>query len=224
MHISYFWVHIKSSPVLARTVPFAVFALLTVFQNQFGDSAQYWIYCSKTVIAAILLWLLRPQIPEMKWKFSWEGLLVGVAVFAVWVGLDGHYPFIFHRPGSFNPFRTYGQSSALGLVFIGVRMLGISLVVPMLEEVFYRSFAYRYVIHPQFWKIPLGTFNLGAFLILGAAFGFSHFEWIPGILCAFAYQALVCWKNRLGDAISAHAITNLLLGCWVVIDKNYVYW
>jgi uncharacterized protein len=214
---------IKSSPVLARLIPFVAFALLTLVQGRFGDAAQYWIYALKTIVAAWLLWLMRSLLPEMKWKFSWEAIAAGVAVFIAWVGLDGHYP-MFEREGDFNPVRSYGQGSALSLIFIGVRILGSSLVVPMIEEVFYRSLLYRYIIHSQFLKIPLNRFDLRAFLIAGALFGFSHFEWIPGILCAFTYQALVCRKNRLGDAISAHAITNLLLGIWIVARKSYYFW
>jgi uncharacterized protein len=214
---------IKSSHALARTAPFAVFALLTLVQGQFGDSAQYWIYALKTIVAAWLLWLFRRQVPELQWKFSWEAVAAGVAVFIVWVGLDGFYP-MFPRERSFDPARTYGQGSVLGLMLTGVRILGSTLVVPMLEEVFYRSFLYRYIIHSQFWKLPLGRFDLRAFLIVGAVFGIGHFEWLPGILCAFAYQALVCRKNRLGDALSAHAITNLLLGLWVVSRGAYYFW
>jgi uncharacterized protein len=213
----------RFSPFLARIAPFAFFALLTMVQGRFGDSAQYWIYALKTALAAWLLWLFRPQVPELKWKFSWESVAVGIAVFVAWIGVDGYYP-MFHREGGFNPSRTYGQGSALSAIYIGVRMLGSSLVVPMLEEVFYRSFLYRYVIHSQFWKIPLGRFDLRAFLIVGVVFGISHYEWVPGILCAFAYQALVCRKDRLGDAVSAHAITNLLLGIWVVSRNAYYFW
>ena len=55
-------------------------------------------------------------------------------------------------------------------------------------------------------------------------FGLEHREWLAGILCGFAYQGLVCWKNRLGDAITAHAITNALLGGWVVWRGAWHFW
>src|SRR6266568_4939081 len=55
-------------------------------------------------------------------------------------------------------------------------------------------------------------------------FGIEHREWLAGILCGFAYQGLVCWKNRLGDAITAHAITNALLGGWVVWRGAWHFW
>jgi uncharacterized protein len=222
---STFWTDsILSSPVAVRVVPFAVFAGLTMIQGKFGETGQYWIYALKTILAAYLVWVMRRQVQEIKWKLSWEAVVAGVLVFVVWVGLDGLYPTFSAREGSFNPIHTYGPGAFLGMMFIGVRVIGSTLIVPMLEEVFYRSFLYRYIIQVQFLKIPLGRFDGKAFLFVGVAFGLSHFEWLPGILCAFAYQALVWRKDRLGDALTAHAITNLLLGIWVIVRGAYYFW
>jgi uncharacterized protein len=239
---------IAGSPILVRVIPFAAFAALTMFQGRFGDASQYWIYALKTAIGAWLLWLVRPYVKEMRWTISWEAVAAGIAVFAAWVGLDGLYPtldeifayFINHiyaligmkahyatlvaRTESFNPLHTFGSGSALATICIAVRLIGASLIVPPLEEMFYRSFIYRYIIKPDFSEIPLGYLNWRAFLITGAAFGLSHYEWLPGILCAFIYQGLVCRKNRLGDAITAHAITNFLLAIWVITRNAYYFW
>ncbi len=108
-----------------------------------------------------------------------------------------------------NPHAQFGQGSALAWLFITVRLGGSTLVVPPLEEVFYRSFLYRYIIKADLQSVPLGTFHWTAFLATSALFGLEHHEWLAGILCGFAYQGLVCWKGRLGDAMTAHAITNL---------------
>ena len=97
-------------------------------------------------------------------------------------------------------------------------------MVPALEEVFFRSFVYRYVIKADFLSVPLGVFSLRAFLITSVLFGFEHTQWLAGILCGFAYQGLVCWKKRLGDAMTAHAITNGLLGLWVVWKDAWQFW
>lgn len=215
---------IYHSPVLTRVVPFAAFAALTLIQDRFGDAPQYWIYALKTAIGAWLLWTVRPYVQEMKWKLSWEAAAVGVVIFLAWIGLEGHYPMLAHRAGSFNPQRTYGAGNSLAITFIVVRTIGSSLVVPPLEEVFYRSFLYRYLIKSDFLKIPLGHLDWRAFVITGAVFGIGHYEWLPGILCAFAYQGLVCRKNRLGDAITAHAITNFLLALWVILHQAFYFW
>ncbi len=82
----------------------------------------------------------------------------------------------------------------------------------------------RFVILREFNSVPFNKFELKAFVIVGVLFGLEHFEWLPGILCAFAYQALVTRKNRLGDAVTAHSITNLLLGIWVVWRHAWYFW
>src|ERR1019366_7920816 len=62
------------------------------------------------------------------------------------------------------------------------------------------------------------------FLVTAAVFGFAHNEWLAGILCGAAYQWLVIRKHRLGDAMTAHAITNFLLGLWIVWRGARHFW
>ena len=71
---------------------------------------------------------------------------------------------------------------------------------------------------------PIGQFLWMPFIITSVLFGFEHREWLAGILCGFTYQGLVCWKKRLGDAVTAHAITNFLLGLWVVHRNAWHFW
>ena len=215
---------LKSSPTLARVAPFLIFLGLTFCQGKFGESSRYWVYLIKTIVGAWLVWSMRPVVEEMKWKLSWAAVAAGVAVFFVWVGLNDFYPKLGQGEKPWNPHAEFGHGSTLAWMFIVVRVAGSSLVVPPLEEVFYRSFLYRYIVKPDFQSVPLGTFTWAPFLITSAIFGLAHYEWLAGILCAFAYQGLVCWKKRLGDAMAAHAITNLLLGVWVVWKEAWNFW
>src|SRR5204863_341892 len=163
-------------------------------------------------LGAWMIWMVYPVVTEMRWKLSVEAIAVGIGVFVMWVGLDDllirlglahSYPKPQLSGPAWNPPATFGPGSALACFFILVRLLGSALVVPALEEVFFRSFLYRYVIKPNFLAVPLGLFNLRAFLITSVIFGFEHTQWLAGILCGFAYQGLVCRKNRLGDAMTA---------------------
>lgn len=228
------------SPTAARVAPFAAFVLLTFCQGKFGEASRYWFYFAKTLAGVGLVWWMRPRVEEMTWRWSWEAVLVGSAVFVMWVGLDGWYPSMdrllnlvgLAKPPTgndpaavgWNPHAVFGSNSALAWMFIGARVFGSSLVVPPLEEVFYRSFLYRYLARADFQSVSLGRFGWMPFLVTAVVFGSAHQEWLPGILCAFAYQGLVCWKKRLGDAIAAHAITNLLLGLWVVWRGAWHFW
>lgn len=224
---------ITGSPMLVRVVPFAVFIALTACQGEFGEAGRYWIYLIKTVVAAAMLWAVRPFIAEMKWKISWEAVVVGVAVFVMWAGLDGalvklgfadSYPKMKLPNVAWNPHEQFGEGVLLAWFFIAVRLLGSSLIVPALEEVFFRSFVYRYIAKPDFQSVSLGMFAWTPFLVTSVIFGAEHREWLAGILCGFAYQGLVIWKKRIGDAMTAHAITNFLLGVWVVWKGAWHFW
>ena len=213
---------LKNSPAAARVVPFVIFLVLTACQGQFGEASRYWFYLAKTVVGAWMIWSIRPLITEMRWAVSWEAVVVGVAVFVMWVGLNDYYPKLGKAGPGWDPNQQFG--TALAWLFIVGRLLGSTFVVPPLEEVFFRSFLYRYIIKVEFLSVPLGKFHWKAFLATSVIFGFEHHEWLAGILCGFAYQGLVCWKKRLGDASTAHAITNFLLGLWVIWKGAWGFW
>src|SRR6478672_11001494 len=135
---------VKNSPMLVRVVPFAIFLVLTFGQNYFGETGRYWFYLAKTVVGAWLIWVVRPLIPEMRWQISWEAIVVGVAVFVMWIGLADFLRLLGIDPSfselklsgkSWDPLATFGSGSPQAWFFIGVRILGATLVVPPLEEV-----------------------------------------------------------------------------------------
>jgi hypothetical protein len=226
-----------ASPMLVRVAPFVVFLALTFCQGQFGEASRYWFYLAKTLAGAWLIWEMRPWVSEMRWAMSWEAVVVGVAVFAAWVGISGEGTTqnslwaklgLTHSlaapPKTWNPNAQFGDGSALAWLIIVTRIAGSTFIVPPLEEVFYRSFLYRYIARADFQAVPLKQFLPLPFLAIAAVFGFSHNEWLAGILCGAAYQWLVMRKNRLGDAMTAHAITNFLLGLWIIWRGVWQFW
>ncbi len=228
---------ILGSPVTARVAPFVVFLALTFCQGQFGAASAYWYYLAKTLVGLWLVLEMRPFVSEMRWAFSWEAVLVGVGVFGIWVGLSGGWTQqsslwvnlgLAHPPEKlaavWNPHQQFGQGTALAWLFIVTRLLGSTFIVPPLEEVFYRSFVYRYLARHEFLSVPLDKFLPRSFFVTALIFGLSHNEWLAGILCGAAFQWLVLRKNRLGDAMTAHAITNFLLGLWVVTRGAWHFW
>jgi uncharacterized protein len=215
---------IGASAVRARVAPFVIFLALTFCQGQFGEASRYWFYLAKTVVGVWLIWEMRPLVAEMRWAFSWEAVVVGVGVCAVWVGLNDVYPKLSKAGTPWNPHEEFGANSALAWLFISVRIVGSSLVVPPLEETFYRSFLYRYLVKTDFEAMPFCRLHWLSLSVTAGIFGFAHYEWLAGILCGLAYQWLVLRKDRLGDALTAHAITNFLLGLWVVWKGAWNFW
>lgn len=210
-------------PALTRALPFFVFVGLTALQGQFGEASRFWLYLLKTLTGAWMLWAIKPLVAEMRWGFSWQAVGVGVVVFALWTGLDGYYP----KPGRdepWNPHLFFGRDTSMAWFFIGVRVVGSCLVVPVLEEVFFRSLAYRYIANQDFLAVPLKQFLPLPFFVTAAIFASEHREWLPGLFCGLLYQGLVIRTGRLGDAITAHAITNALLAWHVISKGGWHFW
>jgi len=134
---------------------------------------------------------------------------------------EGLYPQIGHS--EFNP---YQQASGYTVyVVIAFRLLGASLVVPLAEEFFWRSFALRFLIKSDFKSIPLGQFSWFSFIFISFLFGFEHHRWLVGIYCrygvcrAFYTEARICLSPFL-----SHAITNFLLGLFVLSSHQWSFW
>lgn len=226
----------EQSPIFARVAPFVIFLVLTFMQGWFGEASRYWMYALKTLVGAWLIWQMRPFVAEMRLAWSWEAAAVGVGVCVMWIGLDGLYPKLSELTGGvgtgahgdapkpWNPHAQFGEGSVLAWAVIAVRLAGSSLVVPPLEEVFFRSFLYRYLIRLDFLNVPLNRFHGVAFVLTALIFALEHEQWLAGVLCGLAYQALVLRKGRLGDAIVAHGVTNFLLGLWVVWKNDWRFW
>ena len=229
--------YFSASPLLARVAPFVIFLLLTAAQGQFGPTSAYWFYLAKTLVGLWLIFEIRPLVTEMRWAISWEAIVVGVGIFAVWVGVSGEWTTQNSlwvklglasapktAPPVWNPNVEFSAGSTLAWLFIVVRILGSTFVVPPLEEIFYRSFLYRYLANQNFLSVPLNRFVPVPFLVTTLMFGLAHNEWLAGIICGVAYQWLVLRKGRLGDAMTAHAITNFLLGIWIVGLGKWQFW
>jgi uncharacterized protein len=215
---------LRGDPTVARVAPFFIFVGLTACQGLFGDSSKYWLYVAKSLVGLWLIWAIRPVVREIRWTISFEAILVGVGVIVIWIAADPFYPKLTDIKGYWNPHQEFGQGTSLAWFFIVARILFSALVVPPIEEMFYRSFIYRYIVKQDFEHVSLKTFHLGAFLITSSIFGLVHREWLAGILCGAAYQWLVLRRGHLGDAITAHAISNLLLGIWVAYKGAWHFW
>jgi len=227
-------------PEIPRALPFILFVGLGSLQGKFFEGSEYWIYAAKTILVAGVLWSLRGYIAEMKWAFSWEGLGVGVIIAGLWIGIDGWVPSLneiwnmatgaitgespkpTRAEPPWNPLVYFSDNVALAWTFVATRVIGRSLVVPMVEEVFYRSFFYRSIAGVKFNQVPLGRWHTGAFLVTSIVFGLAHpGQWLPAIVCGAAYQLLVIRKKRLGDAMLAHGTTNLLISVYAIATGRW---
>ena len=57
------------------------------------------------------------------------------------------------------------------------------------------------------------------------AFGILRGQhWTAGILAGLAYAAVLRFRGRIGDAVAAHAVSNLLPAAWVLLRGDWAEW
>ena len=192
------------------------------------SSAGYPIaYGVKLILVALLAWYYRATWKDLRPVPSLGkialGVLTGFLVCAAWVGLDGLYP-MFSFLGSRSAFDPLTLSTASRWAFILERLLGLVVLVPLIEELFWRSFLMRWIIDNDFLKVPIGKVTPMAAAVTSALFALAHPEWLPAILTG-ALWAWLLWSTRsLSTCLISHATANLALGIYVITTHDWKFW
>lgn len=218
------------SPAFVRMLPFAAYILLLAVEQipgvQFGGPALNWLYAARAGAAGLLLILLWKNYSELHrdpptaTQWTW-GAATGLAVFVIWIALDQPWARLGGGEGSFNPYNAAGD---LDWVWIVVRWCGAALVVPVMEELFWRSFLLRWVERKEFLEVRPEEISYRAVLITSALFALEHHLVVAGFIAGLAYSWLYIRTRRLWVPIVAHAITNGVLGVWVVKTGAWALW
>ena len=217
---------------VAFTLPMAAFlallALASVLRKPGAGfwlaSPEYWIYPAETLVCgAVLGWFWREYDLAAPRKV-WFALATGLAVFAVWIAPQQFFGFAPRLTG-FDP-EIFGTPSAAYWATVIFRFLRLVVVVPLVEEIFWRGFLLRYLIDERFTAVAIGTFSWLSFIVVTLVFGFSHSraDWVAAAICGALYN-LVAYRTRsLASCIVAHAVTNCLLGVWVMQTRQWGFW
>jgi CAAX prenyl protease-like protein len=226
---------ISSSPkIKAYLGPFVIFmALLSAGEivGHFGDGLsawalaepKYWVYPLQTVLCgASLIWWWREY--EFAWgRGWWLGVLIGVVTLGVWVApqeiLGAE-----RRLGGFDLW-FFGGGSAFKWN-AAVRVLRLVVVVPLLEEIFWRGFLLRHLTHDPFDQVPFGSRSWRAFACVAVLFAVAHWgpDFWPALITGVLYNCVAWWTRSLGACVIAHAVTNLLLGAYIFRTQQWGFW
>jgi hypothetical protein len=158
-------------------------------------------------------------------------ILVGIAVFVVWIGPDliapqWHYFFLFDNPVMGHPAGNTPPASKSDPIFLLFRIAITVVAVPILEELFWRGWLMRWIIDAKdFERVPLGTFAPAAFWLTAILFASEHGSfWDVGLAAGIVYNWWMIRTRNLWDCILAHAVTNGLLAAYVIGAGQWQYW
>jgi CAAX prenyl protease-like protein len=186
-----------------------------------------WAYAAKVAIVSGVLWACRSTFRDLLPIPSGGAIAfsigLGLAVALAWVGLDGWYPEIplLGKRIGFDP-KTIGPIGRP--LFILIRLLGLVVLIPIVEEIFYRAFLIRWIIDPDFHRVPIGKVTPLGIGVTTAVFAFSHPEWLPAILTGLAWCWLLWQTRSVSACIISHATANLALGIYVLATGEWKYW
>lgn len=221
-----------------RVIPFAVFmgfigvqqgVQWLAEQGTLNISAQQMLYLyplKAVLVAALLLFFFR-HYDELrladfrKVSHTFGSLLIGLLVFGLWINMDWDFATIGAAQG-FDP--TLLENDNLRQVLILFRFFGAALVVPVMEELFWRSFLLRYIIAADFLTVRIGTYSLASFVIGSVLFGLEHNLVLAGIMAGVAYTLLLYWTKSISQCVLAHAVTNFVLGLYVLQTGAWQFW
>ena len=213
-------------PWLPYVLPFALFLLLTG-PVRFFPALSPFLYITKTIIVGALLCFWRHEYaadisPGLSFREWLTAFFCGLLVLVIWIVPEGHL-FEFGQNSGFDPY-ALGGSKAAASGLIAVRLIGAAVVVPVMEELFWRSFLIRYLINHDFRSVPVGAFTWFSFMGVAILFGLEHHRVIAGIIAGLLYGLLLIRQKKLKGAILAHSVTNLGLGIYVLLTGSWMFW
>jgi len=221
-----------SRAAVARTVPFAAFMLLLVARGALPVDGSLgldprWVYgATVLIVGALLAWfwreygeLVRQTLPSA--SEAALAFVVGAVVFGLWITLDAAWMRIGEPSAGFVPTDATGQ---LIWPLVALRWVGAALLVPVMEELFWRSFLMRWVQSARFESVVPQQVGPKAIVLTTFVFMLAHTLWLAAIIAGLAYAWLYVRTGKLWVPIIAHAVTNGALGVWVVGTQQWVFW
>lgn len=214
----------------AYVAPFVAFVVL-MSAERVVNLPPGWSYSLRfgVVLAVILLasrgvLVWRPSAP-------WGSVAIGIAVFAIWIAPDLLFGSGYrHLPIFENSLMGFAASSAPAelrhnAVFLVMRTLGCTALVPVLEELFWRGWLMRWLIERDFQTAKIGAYTPFAFWAVAVLFASEHGPyWEVGLIAGVAYNWWCVRTKSLADCILAHAVTNGLLSAYVLYGGQWQYW
>jgi membrane protease YdiL (CAAX protease family) len=215
-----------------------------------GYGAYPLLYAVKIGLTLLAMVAVRHSYGGFPFRVGRRAVLVGVVGVGVWVGLWmlasaetsplhsglmaahkilarlglGGFLALGARP-ALDPFQQFAGAPGRLAAFLAVRFLGLVVVVPVIEEFFLRGFLMRWIMADDWWNVPFGKMDAAAVAVSLIVPALLHpAEFLPAI----AWFGMVTWlmatTRNLWDCVAAHAVTNLLLGIYVITTGTWALW
>ena len=190
-------------PAVVQILPFLVFMASALLASTFFENASL-LYPWRMLAVGIALALVWPGLKALPWRVDPLAIGAGLAIAAMWIA-TGDAP----AEDAALPFA--GLTGAALILWIVVRILGTTVFVPVLEEIFFRGYLFQ-LIAPKRQMVQMVL----AVVISTAAFAALHDRWLVAAIAGLIFAGLVWRSNNVTDAILSHAVANGAIAAWVL--------
>lgn len=218
-----------AAAAIPYVLPFAVFVGFLAL-SPYLEPLGRWEYPLRALILALVLAVFSHRVIDLRVRNFGLTAVLGVGVFALWIAPDllipgyrNHWLFQNSITGEVRQaLPEHLRGDVLTLLFRALRAV---VLVPVIEELFWRAWLMRWLISPKFESVPLGAFTAGSFGITAILFASEHGPfWDVGLIAGLIYNWLMVRTRSLGNCIWAHAVTNGCLSAYVIASGRWEYW
>jgi CAAX prenyl protease-like protein len=216
-------------PSLAYVLPFAAFLFFLALQKYVPLSPSVENPLRLVLLSAILIVFSR-QVIQLRCSHLLQTVAVGVGVFVIWIAPDILFPgyrqhWIFQNALMGQVGAQFPDAMLTSPLVLWSRIIRTAVLVPIIEELFWRAWLMRWLISPRFEAVQLGAYTPSAFWITAVLFASEHGPyWDVGLLAGIVYNWWMVRTRSLGDCILAHAVTNGCLVGYVLAANHWEYW
>ncbi len=220
---------LDDNPSVRYVAPFALFLVFLIVFPRLpldpGVEAPL-----RVLILAVICYVCWPPEIAARPRFWLASTAIGTAVFFLWIAPDVLFPGYRQTPLFSNSIVGHLHSSIppsqlrSGWI-LGWRTVRAVVIVPIVEELFWRAWMMRWLIRTDFRKIPLGAYAPFAFWITAILFASEHGPyWDVGLLTGLVYNWWMIRSKSVADCILMHAVTNAILSGYVIAAGQWQYW
>ncbi len=221
---------VERYPSLPWIAPFAVFMLLLVVSPALA-LAQPWESILRVAVLVLVVALVSGSIVRgLRVQHAVASIALGLAVCALWVAPDllipgwrSHWLFQNSITGTIKT--SIAPAELADPLVVMLRIFRAAILVPIIEELFWRGWLPRWIVNNDWQKVPMGTYTTMAFVGTALLFASEHGPyWEVGLLCGLIYNWWMWRTKSLGDIVLVHAVTNAALSAYVLVTGKYEYW
>jgi exosortase E/protease (VPEID-CTERM system) len=213
----------KTNPAVPYLAPFMALVAATMVTAALTAGFD-WLYPVRVVAVGLVLWACWGRRLGRLWTgWSWPSIAAGVGVFALWIVLEPA-SLRWATTSSWLPPDLAAAPRALTAIWVGFRVLGSVVTVPLAEELAFRGYLPRRIISTDFESVPPERFTWLSFMASSALFGALHSRWFAGTVAGMVYALVVCRSGKVADAVVAHAVTNALIAAYVLSTGSWTMW